>query len=239
MNRSLFLSVLGLAMLAGCAVNPEPELNSAAPKEGSLGNGDFYFTCDDSVSCGSWYHNVSTVFPKAVAEGSVFHIQYQLHSLGITLSDNVPGQGYTLSTVGNAYLSVGTDGFTGVNAGIGTVWVKDPAGHAVDFTTITIAKPDGIVIYDGTETTDFTDKPFTIAKGELAEYRTVAQQKQENLAGVFQTEFTAADPSIVEVVGRTNGTTTLRGASAGKTTVTVAGAGLTKQIEVEVTEVTP
>ncbi|HEY8072575.1 MAG TPA: hypothetical protein VIF62_00650, partial [Labilithrix sp.] len=143
---------MALAALTGCTVAADPTLNSAAPKEGSLGNGDFYFTCDDSVACAGYtMRNVAEKFPSAVAEGAVFHMQYDVHSLGITLSDNVPGQGYTLSTVGSGYLSLGTSGFSGVKAGIGTIWVKDAAGNAVDFTTISIVKPDEIVVYDGAE----------------------------------------------------------------------------------------
>ncbi len=231
-----FMALATLA--AGCTVSGDPSLDSTAPKEGSLGNGDFYFTCDDSVACSDFItKNVAKKFPSAVAEGSVFHIQYELHSLGITLSDKYPGQGYTLGTVGDGFLSLGSDGFSGVQAGIGTLWVKDASGHAVDFTTIKIEKPDEIVVYDGAETTQ--SPSFTIPMGSTADYRTVARQKQAPLAGVFEPEFTSDKPDIVEVVGRVAGTTTLRGKTAGTATVTVAAAGLTKELTITVSGGTP
>ncbi len=229
--------VFALAALAGCAVKTDPTLDSAAPKAGSLGNGDFYFTCDDSVACAGYTQsNVAEKFPTAVAEGAVFHLKYEVASAAVTINDNVPGKGYTLSTVGTQYLSLGTDGFTGVKAGVGTIWVKDAAGHGIDFTTINIAKPDEIVVYDGAETTQ--SPSFQIAVGATAAYRTVARQSQAPLAGVFNSEFTPADTSIVTVEGRVNGTTTLRGMSAGSTIVHVSGAGLTKDLKIEVTGAT-
>ncbi len=243
MNASSWFSILAvpaLAALAACQPG-DPALDTAAAKTGSLGNGDFYFSCDDSVTCAS-YTNVAGKFPDAVAEGASFHIQYAPKDSGIHINESQPGQGYTIQAAGkNTYLSLGVDGFTPVKDGIGTIEVITNGGHVVDFTALKIAKPDAIVVYEDGFSGSGSPPPvttITMNVGDSKTFRTLARQKQADLAGVFESDWASADTSIVSAGTRNGGKTTIQAVKAGTTTMTVTGAALTQTITVQVAGVT-
>jgi hypothetical protein len=238
-RRTAILFLFSLGALGGCSSAADPSLSSSSPKPGSLGNGDFYFKCDDSVSCAK-YLNVSKTFPEQVAEGAVFHIGYARLGAGTPqLFDRNPptGTGDTLDAVGSTYLSLGNEGFVGVKAGTGTIVVRTASGNVVDFTTLSITKPDEIVVYDAgyTGSATPTEPTFKLPTGTSAQYRTLARRAQSPLAGVFETEWVSDTPAVLMPVGRTGGVETLQAVSAGKANVTVSGAGLTRSIQIEVT----
>jgi hypothetical protein len=241
MQRSRWMVLTAfVAALGGAACSPghDAALDTSAAKTGSLGNGDFYFTCDDSVAC-SKYRNVSKDFPDAVAEGAVFHVQYQLFSNSITLKDNVPGQGYTLATVGRDYLTVGPEGFTGVQAGYGTVIVRTAEGHVVDFTTMKIAKPDAIAVYDLTEEQQggaklVTNAGLTMTVNDEKSLSAVARQHQADLAGVFEADWISDATDTVTVGTRVGGKISIQAMKAGTAHLTVQGAALTQQVTITV-----
>lgn len=233
----LFASLFALGAF-GCSAGHDAALDTSAAKTGSLANGDFYFTCDDTVAC-SKYRNVSKEFPDAVAEGAVFHVQYQLFSNSLTLKDNIPGQGYTLATVGRDILTVGPEGFTGVKAGYGTVVVRTAEGHIVDFTTMRIAKPDAIAVYDVSNQqgsgANLVTQALAMKVKDQKELNAVARQKQADLAGVFEAEWVSDHPEIVSVDTRTGNKIQISAVAAGKATLTIKQAALTQTVSIEVT----
>ena len=58
-----------LAVMAGCSAN-------SGYKPGELGNGGFYFSCDNAVSCNR-YSNDASKFPEAVSLGSTFQVRFE------------------------------------------------------------------------------------------------------------------------------------------------------------------
>jgi hypothetical protein len=240
-SRWVFLGafVASIVGAGGCSAAHDPALDTASAKTGSLANGDFFFTCDDSVSCKD-YRNYSTKFPDFIAEGAVFHVQYKVFSNSLTLSDNVPGQGYTLATVGSSYLTLGPEGFTGVKAGFGTIVVRTASGQTVDFTQINIATPDEIVVYDASYQGTAPDPVTTVTMNptDTKQFRTLARQHQTNLAGVFETDWKSDHPEFVRVGTRVGGTISIEAVAGGTATLTVEGAALKQSVTVNVSGAT-
>jgi hypothetical protein len=232
------LSCLALTALAvvGCNGGNPPE-GSPAYKEGKLGNGSFLFKCDDSVACDRWSTNSAKDFPTQIATGSNFSLRFVSDGKeGSTLTiDGRTYDGITLEAVG-PYVSRGTNGFSALKPGYGTVMAKDASGRIIDYVQMTIVKPDGLVVYkaDYKGLTPTRLQAINMTVGQPQSFRTVAEFKQEAIAGSVNVEWTSADSSIAQVESYTGGVVTIVAKAQGKTKLTATGAALSKDLDLEV-----
>ena len=245
-TRAVFAAVIvsALSSAAGCRV--QPDTSSPSYKKGELGNGSFVFQCDDSVACDRW-SNSANAFPDKVSTGAIFDVRFIANGdaagfsvttdRATTASGTVyDGQSSVTYTAIAPYMSSGPDGFVTVKPGYGVIAAKDANGAILDYVTVRIVKPDGLVVYDakykGTDPVRL--EKIDLQNGESQDFRTVAEYDMEAIAGSIRVEWTSADSSIAEVVGYRHGVVTVKGKAAGKTKLTAAGAALTQEIDVEV-----
>ena len=229
--------ILGALTLSACTNNPD--LGSSSYKEGKLGNGSFLFKCDDSVACDRWSTNDAKDFPSQIALGSRFSLRFVADGEeGMSISiDGRRYDGITLEAIA-PYVGSGPEGFTPLKAGYGTVVAREANGRIIDFVHLKLVQPDGLVVYKaeykGTNPERLQALNMTI--GQTQSFRTVAEYKQEAIAGAIPTSWESADPSIVQVASYTSGVVTIIGKSAGKTKLKVVGAALSKELDVEVAQ---
>lgn len=185
---------------------------------GSLGNGGFAFTCDDSVVCGQY--NAADQFPDTVAVGSTFTVRFIKSA---TVSSDVTG--ITVSTIGNDFFSTtGAGSFLAKQAGTGTIIAKDSSGSVVDYRALDIRRPDEIVVYDANDTTNVI--PVTRVEmnvNDIRSYRALAREKGANLAGTLNYEWKSSDATVVRAYADANGKVSITGVKAGSATVTATG----------------
>lgn len=230
------LVLAALAMATGCAGVGNPSPSSPSVKTGTLGNGGFTFKCDDSVACDR-YHNADT-FPSSIAEGSTFDLQFFLRadSHGYDYLKNAEA-GTTIEPVGK-YVNQGASGFAAVEAGIATVTARDNKGWIVDYITVNIVKPAGLVVYDASYTGDDPPRIASIQldPGESRSFRTVAKgADQQVLAGLVTVEWTSDDKNVVDVESYSKGKVTIVAKASGVAHLVAKGAALEQTIDVTVT----
>jgi hypothetical protein len=220
--------------LFGCSDNPPS--GSSAYKAGELGNGSFLFACDDSVACDRWTTNNAADFPKQIATGAVFDVRFVENGQQGTITTNDQKYAGVTSQPVAPYVSSGPDGFVTDQPGFGVIMAKDGRGYVIDYATITIVKPDSLVVYDASYkgNNPTAHEALTLKVGDAPSFRTVAQYSLEAVAGSIQVQWTSADPQIVQVQSYSRGVVTLSAKGVGSTKLTAAGAALTKDIPVEV-----
>lgn len=234
MGRRLFANaILGLGLVAaaaGCSAC------DSGYKPGELGNGGFYFSCSDAVSC-SRYSNDAAKFPQAVSLGSTFQVRFVPKSSDtlITFDEKLPDRGITIKAVGE-YLSRGASGLAAIKTGYATVTSRDASGRLVDFVTLRVAKPDALVIYAADDVTDAPKRveSVSIGKAESRTYRAFAQEKKAVLAGSLAVEWTSSAPSILEIDSTSEGKVTVIGRAAGTANLVAVGGTFKQEIQVEV-----
>jgi hypothetical protein len=229
------LAVSGLVSVLGLAACSTPAPGSTAYKQGTLGNGGFLFQCDDSVACDRWSTNNAKDFPTQIATGSTFHLTFVAsQDQGDVFSGNAyPGS--TLNAVA-PYVSSGPDGFTMVKPGYGAVVVRQPDGAVIDYVTLKILKPDALVVYAAEYKGDNPPPvdSLSLKVNDRKSFRTVGQKDKSALAGSIRVEWTSADPNLLTVESYAGGVVNIVAKAAGTTTLTAAGAALTKAITVQV-----
>lgn len=236
-TRTPLLGLLASAALvfaAGCS------LSNAGEKPGELGNGGFYFSCDDAVSC-SRYSNDAAKFPEAVSVGSTFAVRFVPKTnsgLDIHFNESAVDRGITVSPISDVFVSRGAKGLAAIKTGYATLASRDSTGALIDYVVIRVAKPDALVVYSAD---DLADAPahvdsisLSAGASEQRSYRAFAQQKGATLAGSVQIEWTSTNPSVASVASTTDGTATLVAKSAGSAMLIATGASFTQQIPVTV-----
>lgn len=216
--------------------------NTPQAQRGDLGNGDFTFLCDDSVACERWSGNAA-VFPERVASGSTFELNYFLKNdegtVQIKINETPESRGYRLEGVGQR-ASKTTTGLTATKPGRATFVVRDAKGWVVDYTSIQIVKPQGLIIYDS-EFRSNTDSPPHITKVDMnmttatrKSFRVVAEYEAEPVAGAIPVKWTSSNPAVVDIEGYSRGKVTVVARGVGTATIKADGAGLNSEIPVEV-----
>lgn len=231
MQRRVFaIAMFGVVAASGCSAS------DGGYKPGELGNGGFYFSCDNAVSCAR-YSNDAAKFPKAVSLGSTFTMRFVTTASNdshITFDDKAPDRGITIKPAGE-FISRGPNGMVAVKSGYATVTSRDAAGQLVDFVTIRVAKPEKLVVYpadDVTDTPQHVDS-VTVGLGERRTYRAFAQEKGQVLAGTLQVEWKSADTRIVDIE-LLDGKATIVPRAAGKTNLVATGGTFAQEIPIEV-----
>lgn len=233
---TLVTAVLGAVLFTvGCS-----STNGSGYKEGDLGNGGFYFSCEDAVSCQP-YSNDAAKFPKAVSLSSSFSVRFvpqaSSNTVHITFNESAPDRGITVAPVGE-FVSRGPKGLVAVKSGYATLASRDASGDLIDYVVIRVVMPDALVVYDAGESTSSprpVDK-IKLATDDRATYRAFAQAKKENLAGTLQLEWTSSDPTILDVESATDGAATVVAKAPGTATLTATGGTFTQKVAVEVTQ---
>jgi len=227
LSSSFLLLCLGATTsLLGCG-----PIDDGAYASGELGNGGFYFDCSDAVTCKNYSEGPST-FPSAVALSSTFDVRYhQVRRDGVNVEGNV-----VVSTIGTG-ISRGPSGFTAVQRGYYTLAARDSHGQIVDYITVHVQKPDGLVVYAdegaSNRSPDRIEK-VTLEMGKRGSFRAFARAKQETLAGMLAVEWRSSDPSVFEVVEVVAGKAVLAAKGAGTATLYTAGGTFEQSIQVEV-----
>jgi hypothetical protein len=223
-----------VALSAGCS------LSDSGQKPGELGNGGFYFSCDDAVSC-SRYSNDAAKFPEAVSVGSTFAVRFVPKSnsgLDIHFNESVVDRGITVNPISETYVSRGAKGLAAVKTGYATLASRDASGALVDYVVVRVAKPDALVVYSAD---DVTDTPahvdsisLSVGASDQRSYRAFAQQNSATLAGSLAVEWTSTNPSVASVASTTDGKATIVAKSAGSAMLVAVGGAFTQQIPVTV-----
>lgn len=228
----------------GCSGVGGPAKGSPPTQRGDLGNGDFTFRCDDSVACERW-SNSAQVFPDRVAQGANFELNYFLYREGTTIEIHINEDpeplGYRMETVGNTYATKGSGGSLQAKApGRATFVVRDGKGWVVDFTTIEIVKPEGLIVYDS-EFNSTTETPRAVKDVELSlsnenrkSFRVVARYQAEPVAGAIPVQWTSSDPSVVDIESYARGKVTIQAKKEGTATLRATGSDITEEVSVEV-----
>jgi hypothetical protein len=237
--RSAFAVAVAIAVTAVTAGCSSVDSEGTGYQPGELGNGGFYFSCDDAVSCAK-YSNDASKFPKAVSLGSVFTVRYvpKLDTSGINIhfNDGATDRGITVQSLG-PYLSQGPSGLAAVKTGYGTLASRDASGQLVDYVVVRIARPDALVVYAADDTDVDAPTPVslvTLTRGEQRAFKAFAQENKQDLAGSLQLEWTSSNSTVAEVASTTNGIAKLVAHSAGTATLTATGGTFTQQVPIEV-----
>lgn len=231
--RPLFVSLAAAGLLAGCA------LDDSGYKAGELGNGGFYFSCDDAVAC-SRYSDDASKFPKAVSLGSTFSVRFVPKTnsgLDIHFNESAADRGLTIQPVAD-FITRGPKGLTAVKSGYASLMSRDAAGFIVDYVVVRIARPDALVVYeaDGARTDPPPVAKVELVNGDRRAFRAFAQEKKQDLAGSLQVEWTSSDTSKVEIESTTGGQVMIIARSQGSATLTATGGTFVQQVPVEVTQ---
>ena len=227
--------------LVGCSGNPVA--GSPAYKEGELGNGDFLFACDDSVACHKWSNNAKN-FPTEIATGSNFEIRFvakgEQGSSNTIFINEKRYEGIKTEPL-PPFVSSGPEGLSAQKPGFGSVVARDNTGVVIDYVTLKIVQPDGLVVYDAKhDAATSGDNPLSLQSlslkvGDLPSYRVVAEHKLEAIAGSVNVKWESDNPTVIEVVSYTRGVVNFRAKAAGTAKLKATGAALTKELSVEVT----
>jgi hypothetical protein len=239
-SRSSLVALLAfsaVAFTAGCS------LTDSGYKPGELGNGGFYFSCDDAVAC-SRYSNDASKFPEAVSVGSTFAVRFVPKSdsaVSIHFNDSKPDRGITVESVSDVYVSRGPKGLAAVKTGYATLASRDSSGALIDYVVVRVAKPDALVVYAADDTTTTTPAhvetiALSASAGERRSYRAFAQQNKSDLAGSLALEWSSDNPAVAAVESTTDGKATIVAKSAGSATLSATGGTFTQKIPVTVTQ---
>ncbi len=218
---------------AGCKMSDD------GYKAGELGNGGFYFSCDDAVAC-TKYTDDASKFPSSVSLSSTFTVRFvpkRDSDLNISFNDGAPDRGITVQPVGEL-VSRGPKGLVALKSGYATLASRDAKGKLVDYVVVRIARPDALVVYSADESRTDPPRVETVALevGRRRAYRAFAQEKKADLAGSLQVEWTSDNPSVVDVESTTGGKATIVARAPGTAHLLAAGGTFTQSIPVEVTK---
>src|SRR6185295_17595660 len=93
MERRIFpMAMVGPLVAVTIAITSGCSATNGGSKDGELGNGGFYFSCNDAVAC-TPYSNDAAKFPKAVSLGSTFTVRFVPKPISnslITFNDKAP-----------------------------------------------------------------------------------------------------------------------------------------------------
>ncbi len=231
--QALATGFAALLLASGCSSTA-----STGSLAGELGNGAFYFSCDDAVAF-TPYSNDAAKFPKFVSLGSTFQVRFvskSASSSNIKFNEGAPDRGIVVSPIGAEFVSRGPSGLVALKLGLATLASRDASGQLVDYAFIRIAKPDALVVYSAD---DRTEKPTRIDSlllepGERTNLRAFAQAKKEVLAGSLQIEWRSQDTKTVDIESTTEGVATVIAKAPGKTQIIATGGTFPQSIEVEV-----
>jgi hypothetical protein len=180
-QRRLVLHAGGwLASLAFTACAPTPTPNAQV---GTLGNGSFNYACisDDDPDC--TLGTTPAAIPT-IALGGTFDITYA--------STNSSDPTATVLAVSPEYFVNQGESFTAILTGTPSFVAETPAGAVLDYTTVTVASIDSIVVSD---TTAGSSEPY---HSYLA---TAMGAVNEPLGGHVLYTWTSSDPSVLTLQG--------------------------------------
>lgn len=228
----IFAALFAVVATAGCS------LAGDGGKAGELGNGGFYFSCEDAVACDK-YSNDASKFPSSVSLSSTFSVRFvpKTGSSGIVFNESAPDRGITIQPVGD-FVSRGPKGLVAIKSGYATLASRDAQGKLVDYVVVRVARPDALVVYSADDSR--SDPPrvesVDLTVGSRRAYRAFAQEKKADLAGSLQVEWTTEDPRVAVVENTTDGKATISARAAGTTNLVAVGGTFTQKIAIQVSQ---
>jgi hypothetical protein len=228
------------AAFAAAALTLGCSLSNSGEKPGELGNGGFYFSCDDATACAKYTDDASK-FPEAVSVGSTFAVRFvpkTASGLNIHFNESAPDRGVTVAPISDVFISRGSKGLAAVKVGYATLASRDAAGQLVDYVVVRVAKPDALVIYSADESR--TNPPhvdaidLSLSQNSRKSFRAFAQQNKADLAGSLQIEWTSSNSAVADIESTTDGKATIVARSAGSAMLVATGGTFTQQIPVTV-----
>jgi hypothetical protein len=226
--------LVGIALAAATGCNGDGLNPLTAKKSGELGNGDFVFHCDDGAACIP-YSNDASKFPQMIATGSTFQMTFSPDSKAPTVEGIEP------------YFRLGPDGIAALEPGQGTIIARDNAGKIVDFISLKIVQPEGLVVYRADADVTSRQIPTPVDKVTLtidkdASYRVIGQvggtadHGGQPVAGSIRVDWQSSDTSVARIESYTGGVANIRAIGAGNAKLTVTGGALTTELDVEVAQ---
>lgn len=233
-RRLIAIAMFGLVAASGCSL-----ADNTGYKAGELGNGGFYFSCDDAVSCAE-YSNDAKKFPETVSLGSTFRVRFVSQSTSskasyITFNESAPNRGLTVNPIGE-YLSFGPKGMLAQKEGYATIFSRDAAGQLVDYINVQIVKPDALVVYaaDDVSASPTRIDAVKVSLSDRRSLRAFARQNKKTLAGSLQVEWTSSSTAFFDV-DTSDGKAVIVPKKAGQGTLVAVGGTFKQEIPVEVT----
>lgn len=234
--RSAAVAIL-LAAASGCSSAD----GGSGYQPGELGNGGFYFSCDDAVSC-TKYSDDASKFPKAVSLGSSFAVRFvpkpssSSSGVDIRFNESAPDRGIVIEPVSD-FVTRGPRGFTAVKAGYATLASRDAGGQLVDYVVVRVQTPDALVVYAADDTSVSAPAPVSTVALRMADtksFKAFARRGTEDLAGSLQVEWKSSNTSVLEVQSTSAGKVTVVARSSGSATLTATGGTFSQDIPVKV-----
>ena len=225
MERLIAIGVASLLVTALAACSSDIGPGSSEYGAGSLGNGGFAYTCDESVKCGE--SNSADPFPTTVSLGGKFTVRYVPRT-----SNQSDAVGITVGTVGTDYFTFAVgDALVAKTPGFGTLVARDRTGTVVDFQVLKIAKPTAIAVF-AKDVEILGDTSMSSSETRL--FRATARAGTDDLAGVLNYEWTVDKPDVIQVNPTGTGSVNITGRGPGSATLTVTGGTLTQTLTVTV-----
>jgi hypothetical protein len=182
-RRLLRLASSCLASVVLIACTPGSTPNNQV---GTLGNGSFSYACisNDDPKCPSMPDAGAATFPT-IALGGTFNITYT--------STNSNDPTATVMAVSPEYFASQGEDFTAILTGTPSFVAETPAGAVLDYTSITVASINSIVVSDTTSAVD--SKPY---HSYLA---TAMGAVDEPLGGRVLYDWSSSDPTVLALPG--------------------------------------
>ena len=232
-------ATIAVCALACSSGNPGPGCPSF--KAGALGNGGFTFRCDDSVACDRWSNSAQN-FPTKVAAGSSFELNFfaknENGTIEIKINEAPDHRGYHIEGVQSHVGKDANGKFAVTKPGIATFMARDGKGWIVDYVTMQVFQPDGLVVYESSYkgSTPPRVQSINLTKSQRKSFRAVGEINKQPLAGAFTVDWSSADPAIVDIETISEGTATIIAKGPGTTKLIAEAAGTKEEIAVEVAQ---
>jgi hypothetical protein len=214
------LAAILLTALAGCT--------SIDVQNGELGNGGFKYLCDSSTpKCQA--DGTAQVFPDAIASGARFNLRFERNGGKASVEALRPVAKDIINTI-----DTDPPSFVAIKPGWGGFVARNASGELVDFSMTRIVRAARIKLPTSADTDTFKlSLPYSGARATLRPVLVSSGDLQ--LAGDVAFEWTSVDPSIAALEEKDRGRWDVVARSRGTTRLKVEGAGLSREIDVEVT----
>jgi hypothetical protein len=237
-GRSALAHALALPLLAlsACVVTPVDKTTTPSV-EGELGNGTFYFTCNPSATvCPTAKRSKDA--SGALATGGRLRVRFQ--RTGNQQSSGAPSSVSSTEYVKAASpetMGKAEDGsFVALKPGFTTLLATTSTDEIVDFAVVTIARPARLDFTANGSPLGRNARKFTVRKGASANLSAVLYDELDvQLAGDVSYQFGAEDSKLAKVDLADERTAEIKGLEAGSTKLIVEGAGMRRELELEVT----
>jgi hypothetical protein len=239
--RALALPLLALPLLSlgACVITPVDKTTTPSV-EGELGNGTFFFTCNPSATvCPTAKRGKDASI--ALATGGRLRVKFQRKT--DAQSNTAPSSASSLSSTESVKaaspetMGRAEDGsFVALKPGFTTLLATNTTDEVIDFAVVTIARPARLDFTANGTSVGRNARKFTVRKGATVNLSAVLYDEFDvQLAGDVNYQFGAEDQALAKVDLADDRTAEIKGLETGSTKLIVEGAGMRRELELEVT----